>query len=149
MVKDKPRVEISDSDRLKMCILVVDDDERIRRFVRVNLLLSGYDVIEASSGKEAIALLESAKPDIMLLDMLMPVMDGFEVLKRLRPASSLPVIAFSAHTFAGEEALTLGADDFLSKPFNPDDLVNKINRLINPGGGREGLCGTPFPPSLN
>jgi two-component system, OmpR family, KDP operon response regulator KdpE len=149
MVKEKPLAETKDCSKSKIRILVVDDDARIRRFVCLNLTLSGYGVCEATSGEEAVTLLESEKPDIMLLDMLMPVMDGFQVLKRLRPASALPIIAFSAHVFAGEEALALGANDFLSKPFNPDELLDKIDKLLNSGRRKIGLCGDSFMPFLN
>lgn len=112
-------------------ILVVDNDLKIIRFLRTSLALAGYDVVAATNGEEALRLQESEKPDIMLLDILMPVMDGFEVLRRLRAVSGLPVIAFSAHTSAAGEALRLGADDFLAKPFKPDELVKKIKALLN------------------
>jgi two-component system KDP operon response regulator KdpE len=82
-------------------------------------------------GEEALKLVESEKPDIMLLDILMPVMDGFEVLRKLRAVSKLPVIAISAHSSAAEKALNLGANGFLAKPFRPDELVKKIDSLLN------------------
>lgn len=115
----------------KALILVVDDDSRILRFLRPSLRLAGYDVVTATGGEEALKLVESGKPDIMLLDILMSPMDGFEVLRRLRTTSELPVIAISAHTSAAEKALNLGANDFLSKPFRPDELVKRIKALLN------------------
>ncbi len=117
----------------KVCVLVVDDDVKILRFIRSSLALAGYTVITTTSGEEALALLESEKPNIMLLDILMPVMDGFEVLRRARAVSELPVIAVSAHASAAEEALRLGANDFLTKPFRPDELVKRIKTYESSG----------------
>ncbi len=114
-----------------MCVLVVDDDVKILRFIRSSLTLAGYVVITTTSGEEALKLVESEKPNVMLLDILMPVMDGFEVLRKLRAVSELPVIAVSAQASAAEEALRLGANDFLAKPFRPDELVNRIKALLN------------------
>ena len=115
----------------KQCVLVVDDHPKVLRFIEIDLKLRGFEVITTTSGREAVELVESKKPDIMLLDIVMPVMDGFEVLRRLRAVSELPVIAFSAHTSAAEEALRLGANDFLVKPFRPDDLVKRIKTLLS------------------
>jgi two-component system, OmpR family, KDP operon response regulator KdpE len=114
----------------KIRVLVVDDDVKILRFLRSSLTLAGYDVATVTSGEEALKLVESDKPDIMLLDLFMPVMDGFEVLERIRSASELPVIAFSAHISAADRALCLGANRFLSKPFRPDELIKVINSLF-------------------
>ena len=115
----------------KACILVVDDDVKILRLLHISLKMAGYEVITATSGGEALQLQESEKPDIMLLDILMPIMDGFEVLRRLRAVSELPVIACSAHTSNGEKALQLGANDFLAKPFMPDELIKRIKALLD------------------
>lgn len=112
-------------------VLVVDDDVKILSFVRISLRLSGYQVITAVSGEESLELLESAKPDLMVLDVFMPGIDGFEVLRRLRIVTGLPVIVMSAHSSASEEALSLGANDFLAKPFRPDELVQRIKVLLN------------------
>jgi two-component system KDP operon response regulator KdpE len=120
----------------KKRVLVVDDHPKVLTFIEIDLKLRGFEVICTSSGQEALELVSSAKPDIMLLDMVMPIMDGFEVLRKLRAVSELPVIAVSAHTSAAEEALRLGADDFLAKPFRPDELVNKIKALLNHRAGR-------------
>jgi DNA-binding response OmpR family regulator len=122
-----PSMQTSDS---KVQVLVVDDDEKILRFISSSLRLAGYDVCTATCGEEALQLLESKKPQIMVLDILMPMMDGFEVLERLRPASKLPVIAISAHASAAEKALSLGANAFLAKPFRPDELQKRIKALL-------------------
>lgn len=111
-------------------ILVVDDDQLILKMIRIRLQLSGYDVVTVSNGKEALALIGSTQPDIMLLDVLMPGIDGFEVLKRLRIFSELPVIVLSARSEYAEKAVSVGANDFLAKPFDVDEMVKRIERLI-------------------
>ena len=118
----------------KVRVLVVDDDVRILRFMRSSLTVAGYAVVTATNGEEALRLLDSEKPDVMLLDMVMPVMDGFEVLQRLRAVSELPVIAISAHATAAEKALSLGANKFMAKPFRPDELVTTIKTLLSHNG---------------
>lgn len=118
----------------KILILVVDDDPRILSFIRPTLRLAGYDIVTATSGEEALNLVGSKKPSIMLLDIIMSPMDGFEVLKKLRAFSKLPVIAISAHTSAAEKALSLGANDFLGKPFRPDELIKRIKALLEHAG---------------
>ncbi len=111
-------------------VLVVDDDARILRFIRYGLTLAGYDVVTANSGEEALKMVESESPDVMMLDIVMPGIDGYEVLRRLRSFSRLPVIAFSAHASAREEMLRLGANDFLAKPFAADEAVRRIRALL-------------------
>ncbi|MEO0250171.1 MAG: response regulator [candidate division WOR-3 bacterium] len=114
-------------------ILVIDDDGRILRFTKMSLEMVGYAVIAASNGSEALKLAATARPDIVLLDLSLPVMDGFQVLSRLRAVSSVPVIAFSAHTSAAARALELGADRFLAKPFRPEELLDLIVTLLEKG----------------
>jgi len=120
----------------KACVLVVDDDAKILRFVRTSLTLAGYEVVTATTGEEALQLQKSKKPDVMLLDIFMPGMDGFEVLRRLRATSELPVIVFSAHASAAGEALGLGANDFLAKPFMPDELAKRIEHILKSKGSQ-------------
>ena len=117
-------------DQTTCRLLVVDDDVKILRFLRSSLRLAGYDVITAEGGEEALQLMESAKPQCIVLDVLMPVVDGFEVLRRLRAVSKLPVIAISAHSSSAEKALALGANVFLGKPFRPDELIKRIDALL-------------------
>ncbi len=128
---NKDNISTEPASNNKALVLVVDDDVRILNFLRPSLRLAGYDVVTATSGEEALNLVKSKKPDIMLLDILMSPMNGFDVLKALRAISELPVIAISAHTSAADEALSLGANDFLGKPFRPDDLAKKIKALLN------------------
>jgi len=116
--------------RKQQCVLVVDDHPKVLRFIEIDLKLRGFEVITTTSGSQALELVESAKPDIMLLDIIMPEMDGFEVLKKLRHFTQLPVIAFSASPGNYHDAMRLGASDFMSKPFQPDEMASKINSLL-------------------
>jgi DNA-binding response OmpR family regulator len=118
------------STRNRQLILLVDDDQRILHFARVKLMASGYDVVTAMTGHGALTMIESQEPDIMVLDIMMPGMGGLEVLKALRNCSQLPVIVISAATDCAEEAVRLGANAFVSKPFNPDELVGRIESIL-------------------
>jgi len=120
----------------RFSILVVDDEERIITFLRSKLRASGYEVLTASNGRSALELVRSKQPDLMVLDIVMPQMDGMETLKELRSFSSLPVIMLSAKGTDMDKikGLTLGADDYLAKPFNPDELVARIESLRRRAG---------------
>ena len=112
----------------KATILVVDDERAIQRFLRPSLEENGFAVLEASTGKSALDLAIAKKPDVILLDLTLPDMDGLEVLKRLREWSSAPVIVVSAR---GQESdkitgLNRGADDYLTKPFGVEELLARI-----------------------
>jgi DNA-binding response OmpR family regulator len=111
-------------------VLVVDDERAILTVLRVKLGISGYDVSTASSGEEALALINSMHPDVMLLDVIMPGMDGFEVLEKVRAVSELPVIVISARPENRQRALNLRANDFLAKPLDVDELVGRIEVLL-------------------
>lgn len=112
-------------------ILVVDDEKRILNFLKTKLKASGYEVLTASNGSEALEQAQAQEPDMVLLDILMPRMDGFETLKELRSFSSAPVIILSAKGGDADKikGLGLGADDYLPKPFNPDELVARIEAV--------------------
>lgn len=123
-------------------ILVVDDEERILNFLRTKLKASGYEVLTASNGVEAIEQIHAQEPDLAVLDLVMPKKDGFQTLKELRTFSALPVIILSARGADEEKikGLGLGADDYLPKPFNPDELVARIEavrRRLEPQDRRE------------
>ena len=113
----------------RQLVMVVDDEPPILRVLGIKLKISGYKVITASNGREALELVNSASPDIILLDIIMPDTDGFQVLRKLRTYSNLPVIAFSARPENAEEALRLGANDFLAKPFDVDELVTRVRKF--------------------
>jgi DNA-binding response OmpR family regulator len=116
----------------KKRVLVVDDEPGILKFVRISLSAAGYDVIMASGGEEGLKLLESAKPDIMLLDIVMEPVSGIDVLFRLRRSSNkTPIIVFTAQSVIAESALSIGAKGYISKPFMPDELVRKIEETLD------------------
>ena len=115
----------------KRRVLVVDDHPKVLRFVEIDLKLRGFEVVTTTSGKEALELAKSAEPDILLLDIVMPEMDGFEVLEKLRNFTDLPVIAFSASPGNYEGAMSLGANDFMPKPFDADEMARRIKRLLH------------------
>ena len=113
-------------------ILVVDDEPRIVEAVGMNLELEGYQVSSASNGYEALQKLTEDLPDLVILDVMMPEIDGFETLRKIREVSTVPVIML---TVRGEEidkvkGLDLGADDYITKPFNPKELVLRIRAVL-------------------
>lgn len=113
-------------------ILVVDDEERMVRFIRLNLEHDGFNVIEAFRGAQAIQALRDKLPDLVLLDVMLPDIDGFEVLKMIREINTVPVIMLTAK---GEEddrvhGLELGADDYVTKPFSPRELVSRVRAVL-------------------
>jgi DNA-binding response OmpR family regulator len=112
-------------------VLVADDESRILKFLTVKLEASGYDVLTANNGHEALAQVQAQEPDLLVLDVVMPGMDGFETLKQIRVVSSLPVIILSAREANTDKikGLKMGADDYLAKPFNPDELVARIEAV--------------------
>src|SRR5919205_4232824 len=113
-------------------ILVVDDDQRMRRLLRLNLEKDGYHVTSVEDGPAGLELAELEPPDLILLDVMMPQMDGFTFLQRLREFSDVPVILLTAK---GEErdkvqGLDLGADDYLTKPFGPAELLARVRAAL-------------------
>jgi excisionase family DNA binding protein len=116
-------------------VLIVDDDARLREFVRVNLEMDGYSVREASSAEEGLAALEEALPDLILLDVMMPGMDGFEMLRRVHErhgTGAIPVIMFSGKVDerSAEQARERGAQAFIGKPFDPQQLIESTKQLV-------------------
>ncbi|RLC90292.1 MAG: DNA-binding response regulator [Chloroflexi bacterium] len=113
-------------------ILVVDDEARMTRFIRMNLELEGYRVIEAHNGLEALDKVRTHLPDLVILDVMMPELDGFETLEMLREISNVPVIMLTVR--ADEEdkvrGLELGADDYVTKPFGARELVSRVRAVL-------------------
>lgn len=113
-------------------ILVVDDEPRMIRFIRMNLELEGYQVIEAKNGIQALEQVRQHLPDLVIMDVMMPEMDGFETLRMLREISTVPVILLTVK--ADEEdrihGLELGADDYITKPFSPRELNSRVNAVM-------------------
>jgi two-component system KDP operon response regulator KdpE len=121
-------------------ILIVDDEERMVRFIRMNLEHDGFLVSEAFNGKQAISKLRDINPDLILLDVMMPDLNGFEVLETVREISNVPVIMLTAK---GEEedrvhGLELGADDYITKPFSPREMVSRIKAVLRRTEGASG-----------
>jgi excisionase family DNA binding protein len=114
-------------------VLIVDDDDRIREFVRVNLEAEGYDVREAGSAEAGLEALEQESPDLILLDVMMPKVDGWEMLRRVQErhgVGSIPVIMFSGKADVAEEAVSRGAHGFIGKPFDPRALIESTKQLL-------------------
>jgi len=109
-------------------ILIVDDDPNIVRFIQVNLKNSGHDVFIAANGAEAVRLVKEEKLDLVLLDVRMPVMDGFEACRRIREQSTVPIIMVSADRDVNDKVkcLELGADYYMTKPFSIDELLARV-----------------------
>jgi DNA-binding response OmpR family regulator len=113
-------------------ILVVDDEPRTVQFIRMNLELEGFAVSSASDGYQALEKVTKEIPDLVILDIMMPEMDGFETLKRIREISSVPVIFVSVKAEEQDRVhgLDLGADDYITKPFGPRELVSRIKAVL-------------------
>ncbi len=116
----------------KTTIVAADDDPQLLRLVTRNLQLEGYDVMAASDGQQALEQIEAHVPDLVLLDVMMPRMDGFAVLQRVREYSAVPVIIVTARGQDQDKirGLDLGADDYLTKPFNVDELVARVRAVL-------------------
>jgi DNA-binding response OmpR family regulator len=126
--------EATDSSVVR--VLVVDDDPDVRLLCRLNLLRDGLQVLEASSGVDALELVHSARPDVVVLDIMMPRIDGLQVLRELREdarTKSLPIVILSARTRGDDQIAgwTAGADAYLTKPFSPAGLSRAIMRTLD------------------
>lgn len=119
----------------KTSVLIVDDEKPLRDFVRRNLEVRGYSVVTAANGLEGLAAFNAHTVDLVILDVMMPHMDGLETIRRIRQSSNVPVIVLSA---LGEEedkinALNLGADDYLTKPFGVGELLARVQAVLRRG----------------
>ncbi len=122
----------------KKKILIVDDEPDILRLASLRLKKLGYNVIMAIDGKEALDAIRSEKPDLVLLDLILPVMNGADVCKKTKNDEKLkhiPIILFTAHSdsMTAEKTKEFGADDYIIKPFDPEELMNKIERILMEG----------------
>ena len=116
-------------------VLIVDDDERLREYVRVNLETEGYAVREAASAEEGLRVLEEGTPNLVLLDVMMPEVDGWEMLRRVHErhgAGTIPVVMFSGKVDEEEpgKAASRGAQGFIGKPFDPKELIEQTKQLL-------------------
>ncbi len=113
-------------------ILIVEDEQSIARFISAILNANGYETLLARTGSEAVSIISSNCPDLVILDLGLPDMDGIDILKDLRSWSSLPVVVVSARSHERDkvEALDMGADDYLTKPFGTDELLARVRTAI-------------------
>jgi len=119
-------------------VLIAEDNPVNRELLRELLELLGYTVLEACDGQEALRIIEQSQPELLLLDIGMPVMDGFAVIRRIREnprLAKLPVVAVTAYAMRGdqERILNSGFDGYLSKPINPSSLIQELDRLLDRG----------------
>ncbi len=132
---------MTESSPRRRKILVVDDEPRMIHFIRLNLEHDGFEVYEATAGTQALDQMRDLLPDLILLDVMMPDLDGFETLRLIRDISTVPVIMLTAK---GEEedrvrGLELGADDYITKPFSPRELVSRVRAVLR----RTEMAGQP------
>ncbi|NBD14896.1 MAG: response regulator [Cyanobacteria bacterium] len=125
-------------------ILVVDDEASIRRILETRLSMIGYDVVTAADGEEAIATFKENHPDLVVLDVMMPKLDGYGVCQELRKESDIPIIMLTALGDVADRitGLELGADDYVVKPFSPKELEARIRSVLR-RVDKEGLSGIP------
>lgn len=120
---------------MSKCVLIVEDQEDNRAILRDLLSKSGYDLIEATNGEEGVALALSKRPDLILMDVQLPVMDGYEATRRIKSNAdlkSIPIIAVTSYALSGDEAKAqaAGCDAYVAKPFSPRQLLAKIREYL-------------------
>jgi DNA-binding response OmpR family regulator len=115
----------------KKRVLLVDDQAGILKVLRIQLKIHGFDVTTASTGTEAVEMVREREPDVILLDILLPDINGFDVLARVKEFSQVPIIAFTANPSMAQKAITMGAVDSISKPFDVDRLSEKIKLVLD------------------
>jgi len=131
----------------KTRILIVDDELSILKYLRINLEAEGYEVLSAMNGVQALQTLEAEMPDLVVLDIMMPEMDGFDVCRRLREWSQIPVIMLSALDDESDkvQCLDLGADDYITKPFGKAEFIARVRAVMRRA---EAASPTPAIPSV-
>ena len=133
----------------KLKILVVEDEEAISNFIATTLKANDYNVIMARTGKEALSMIPSHCPDVILLDLGLPDIDGIDILQQIREWSNIPVIVVSARTEEADKvkALDMGADDYIAKPFGTSELLARIRTALRhvAKGGTGNTVGMSLP----
>ncbi|MFJ8259638.1 vancomycin resistance response regulator transcription factor, VanR-F/VanR-M family [Peribacillus asahii] len=116
----------------RISILIADDEEEIANLIAIHLEKEEYHVIKVSDGQEAVSVVETQSIDLLILDIMMPKMDGYEVIRRIREKHNMPIIFLSAKTsdFDKVQGLVIGADDYMTKPFTPIELVARVNAQL-------------------
>jgi two-component system cell cycle response regulator DivK len=120
---------------MSKCILVVEDQEDNRRILRDLLRSAGFALLEAATGEEGIRLAESGRPDLILMDIQLPVLDGYEATRRIKAKAELrhiPIVVVTSYALSGDEAKAraAGADAYVTKPFSPRQLLGKIQQFL-------------------
>ena len=126
------RVPDSLDNAAPQLVLVVDDEPRMIRFIRMNLELEGYQVIEARNGLQALEQVRQHLPELVIMDVMMPELDGFETLRLLRDISTVPVVLLTVKADEDDKirGLELGADDYITKPFSPRELLSRVQAVL-------------------
>jgi DNA-binding response OmpR family regulator len=129
---------------MAVTILIVEDEEKIARFLELELVHEGYGVIKASNGREGLEKAESGKADVLVLDVMLPELNGFEVLRRLRKTSDMPVIMLTARDQVMDKVAGLdgGADDYMTKPFAIEELLARIRLVLKKKGPKQAAGGS-------
>jgi DNA-binding response OmpR family regulator len=127
-------------------VLVVDDEPTVREVVAGYLRRDGHEVVEAADGASALASIEAGLPDLIVLDLMLPGVNGLDILRRVRAASDVPVIMLTARAEESDRVagLELGADDYVVKPFSPRELAARVNGVLRRTGGRQQVAVTPL-----
>ena len=120
---------------MKKRILVVEDQEDNRQILRDLLTKAGFDMIEAENGEDAVALAQASRPDLILMDIQLPILDGYEATRRIKAdpdLKSIPIIVVTSYALSGDEekARRAGCDDYVAKPFSPRQLLAKIKEYV-------------------
>jgi len=128
----------------KIKILVVEDESSIRRFIKLNLEMAGFDVTEAATGEDALSRISASPPDVVVLDLMLPGIDGLSVCRSIRENEKQPLVIML--TAKGQDTdkilgLELGADDYMVKPFNPNELIARIKAMLRRRSGFDGNSG--------
>jgi DNA-binding response OmpR family regulator len=114
----------------KQKVLIIDDEPQIGKIFGLKLRIAGFDVLTTTSGADGIEMIRNDKPDIVLLDILMPGVTGFDVLSKARQFSSVPIVVFTAKSETVRTAIGMGANDSVTKPADPDRVVEKIREVL-------------------
>jgi two-component system OmpR family response regulator len=130
-----------ETGRAKPLVLTVDDEEHITELIAMALGFNGFDVVRAASGRAALAAVEAQRPDLIVLDVMLPDLDGFEVARRLRQnersSTSVPIIFLTARDATADkiEGLRLGVDDYVTKPFSIEELIERVKAVLRRSSG--------------
>jgi two-component system OmpR family response regulator len=131
-------------DAAEARLLIVDDEPNIRELLSASLRYAGFEVLTAADGREAVQIAERCRPDLVVLDVMLPDMDGFDVIRRLRSGSRpLPVVFLTARDGTGDKVtgLTLGGDDYVTKPFSLEEVLARIRAVLRRTRGEGGQAG--------